>query len=85
MALEEKSSGQRKLEQLATSFHRKAGMDKTWLSGTNVLSLKTTLVSILPQLRLLKPKHLNQQAVVAVAVKLEAMEINNVQTLLKKQ
>ena len=53
LALEEKSSGQRKLEQLTTSFHRKAGMDKTWLSGTNVLSLKTTLVSTLPQLRLL--------------------------------
>ena len=77
MALNEKLSGQ------------------TWLSGTNVLSLITTLVSTLPQLRLL-PKtealginiftyEKRVQAVVAVAVKLEAKIINNVQTLLKKQ
>ena len=76
-------------------FNRKFDMNKTWLSGTNVLSLITTLVSTLPQLkRLPKAEALGiniftyekrVQAVVAVAVKLEAMEINNMQTLLKKQ
>ena len=70
-------------------------MRETWLSGTNVLSPKNNFGFDLAAVEAAAKKHealgtnifayeKRVRAVVTVAVELEAKEMNNVQTLLKK-